>query len=264
MKRLEVEIPWYEVKNYMDENEILGTNRHINKYLGLIEQYFPDQRIFSVRKLSECLDMSRLTIERRFIKEGLPHYEVKFVVRKSNGSERKTSPRDRLYIQLEDLLSFMVDSCGLTYEHNEVDVELFPIQYPFKDLLSRKFKSCSQVLVHRRERFPVSTLRQEHRKMLGELLLNDCWSSMLKMQEMTDRSRSSMVLLGYMIDSLLLPFAGKHARRYLVEQKFPLRSSHIESLLRDAFRLPILSANMVNGSEPIRYVTNPDQKNEGR
>lgn len=254
MDRRELLIPWEAVRDFFEENDIVGTKRHTNKYLELIEGYFPDEAIMSVREVAARLDISRLSVERRFIKDNLTHYDVKFIVRKSDGSEKKSAPRDRLYIKSDDLMSFMTDSCGLMYEQNTVERVPFNMKEPFKDLLSRKFQKVSMALLHRRMRYPVASLPENQKRILLDLLLRNYWTSMLRMQDVTERSRSSMVLLGYMTDALLLPIAGKNARRFLVKQKFPLNSCHIEKLLRQAFSLPILSAGMFYGSEPIRFL----------
>ena len=255
MNRRELLIPWEAVKQFIDENEIVGTQRHINKYLDLIESYFPNESLLSVREVAARLDLSRLSVERRFIKGDLPHYEVKFSVRKADGSERKSAPRDRLYIKAVDLLAFMIDSCGLQYEQNTVEIVPFRMKKPFKDMLSRKFAKSSYALMHRRERFPVASLPEDQQAILLDLLLRNGWTSMLRMQDVTQRSRSSMVLLSYMTDAVLLPIAGKNARRFLVKQKVPLHSGHVEKLLREAFRLPFVTPGMVYGSEPIRFVS---------
>lgn len=254
MDRRELVIPWAMVKDFMDENKIVGTKRHINKYLDLIQSFFLGQRICSVRELANLLSLSRLTVERRFLQENLPHYDVVFGVEKNGEVVRKSAPRDRLYIVSRDLMDYLVSVSDLIYEQNTMELVPFVCDFAFKDLLSRPYKKCSSVLVHRRIRYSVKDFSEGQIRVLEDLLFDGFWSTQVQLVEATKRSRSSMVLLGYMTDSVLIPQGGKAARRILVHGDVPPHVTHIESMLRMAFKYPILSHGMVFNHEPLPYV----------
>jgi hypothetical protein len=261
MQRRDMLIPWEIVNSYLKEHEIVGSMRHTNKYLGLIQEYFPGQDLLTVKKLAELLGLSRLSIERNFLGASMVHYDVQFVIGEESEG-RRTAPRDRLYVCFDDLKDFLVHECELVYEQNTVETVPFEVGSSFRDLLSRTFPVCRSALVHRRERRFVAELPDQQQRLLVRLLLNSFWTTLADLQKVTERSRSSMILLGYMVDSVQFTMAGRTARRYLIQRKIPLGSRFIELMLHKGYKLPILSEEMVYGDEPIEFLPDPEEDDE--